>query len=411
MSQSVAYVLLHFPYLTETFVAEEIQSIRSQGIDVRIISLLDPGPGPVQPLSHKLLSHTWYAPGLMSYDLWKSQIRFLCRSPCLYLKLLVRLLRQPYPRQAPVLLAKRLVVFLKAVAVAHYLEDSDVGLLHSHFAWLSGAAAWVCARWLGLPFTVTVHAYDIYYSNDLLSLVSGEASHIIAISDYNRQQLAALETCPAENISVIHCGVNLSSIQQPSEQEERHSTDEPISVLSVGSLVAKKGHVYLVDACRLLKQRGIDVNCTIIGGGPLEQDLRQHIREYGLHEQVTLLGPRPHPEVMDAYRRHDLFVLASVVTPGGDRDGIPVVLMEAGAMGLALISTRVSGIPELVRHGQTGWLVPPSDASALAEAIAMMSADPALRWRFGQNARALVEDEFDVERNSRRLASLFRSIC
>ena len=121
--------------------------------------------------------------------------------------------------------------------------------------------------------------------------------------------------------------------------------------------MAKKGHTHLIEACRLLKQQGVDFSCSIIGAGPGEAALTEQIRNSDLADQVKLWGGRPHPEILQAYQEHDIFALAAVVTPGGDRDGIPVVLMEAGAMGLPLISTEVSGIPELVRHEQTGWIV------------------------------------------------------
>jgi glycosyltransferase involved in cell wall biosynthesis len=177
----------------------------------------------------------------------------------------------------------------------------------------------------------------------------------------------------------------------------------------VGALQAKKGHAYLIAACHLLKERGLGFNCTIIGGGPTEAALRQQIQASGLQDRVELLGARSHPEIIAAYRQHDLFVLASVVAPGGDRDGIPVVLMEAGKAGLPLISTRVSGIPELVRHNQTGWLVPPGDTAALADAIAALAANPAMRARLGKNARALVEAQFNIESNALRLTGLFQN--
>ncbi len=410
-SLKVAYILLHFPHLTETFVAEEIRAIQLQGIDVQIISLLEPRPGPVQPLSQQLLSNAWYAPGLFSLSLWRAQLHFVLKSPRLFLGLLVRLLRQPYPRWPLALLARRWVTFLKAGAVAHHLESSKVQLLHAHFAWLSGAAAWIIARLLDLPFTVTVHAYDLYCSNDLLPLISGQANQVVAISEYNRQSLASLDTRPVEAISVIHCGVNLAEFQQQPQQGTGCPAGQPLRILSVGSLIAKKGHTHLITACHLLSQRGLDFTCSIVGSGAGEARLCQQIQSYGLQNRVRLLGARPHPEILAAYRQHDLFVLASVVTPAGDRDGIPVVLMEAAAAGLPLISTQVSGIPELVRHGETGWLVPPGDAAALADAIATLIGDPALQVRLGQNARALVEAEYNIEGSALRLAALFESTC
>lgn len=405
---NVVYILLHFPYLTETFVADEIQAVRSQGINIKIISLLEPGVGPVQPLSEQLLSHTWYAPHLLTLSLWRAQFYFLFKSPGLYNCLLLQLLRQP-SGQSFILLAKRLVIFLKAVAAAYYLEGQEVQVLHSHFAWLSGAATWITARLLGLPFTVTAHAYDIYALNDLLPLVTDQADHVVAISEYNRKYIARAGNCPVEAISVIHCGVNLAQLPQPANRIEQPEP-RPLRLLTVGSLVAKKGHTHLISACSLLKQQGFNFTCTIIGGGSAELSLRQQIEDHGLSDLVKLWGPRPHPEIIEAYEQHDLFVLASVITPGGDRDGIPVVLMEAGAMGLPLISTEVSGIPELVRHKQTGWLVPPGDAPALAEAITILGTNPALRASLGQNAQALVEAEYGIDSNAARLAYLFRQL-
>ncbi len=405
----IAYILLHFPYPTETFVAEEIAALRTQGTNVQIVSLLGPGKGVVQPLSQRLLRHTWYAPGLWSPKLWIAQGFFLFQQPRQYAALLSRLIRQPYPKRFLPLLLKRLVIFLKAIATAYHLRTSSIQLLHAHFAWLPGAAAWIIARLLGLPFTVTVHAYDLYYSNDLLTLVIGEAERVIAISEYNREYVMAQGNCPREAVTVIHCGVNFAEIPARTTPRRR-PPGEPLRILSVGSLVPKKGHAVLISACHHLKQKGYDFTCTIIGDGPQAASLRRQVREKGLQTYVNLLGPRPHPEVMEAYAHHDIFVLASIVTPTGDRDGIPVVLMEAGAAGLPLISTPISGIPELVRHGQTGWLVPSGDAKALAEAIERLAQDPDLRERLGDNARSLVESEFHLTENARRLLLLFQEV-
>lgn len=410
-SQRIAYILLRFPYLTETFVAEEMQAVRSLGADLGIVSLLKPGPMPVHPLSEDLLPLTWYAPEPQMLALWKAQLHFLRRSPRLYLSLLATLLRQPYPSEPLVSLLKRFLIFLKAVAVADHLVGSDTQLLHAHFAWLSGAAAWIAARLLDLPFTVTVHAFDIYsHQNDLLRLVTGQADQVIAISEYNREQLAALHTCAEDRITVIHCGIDPTRLQVREQQPQGRSDDSPLQILSVGSLVAKKGHAYLIAACQSLRERGLTLRCTIIGSGPEEAALRQQAASLGLEDEVLLLGARSHPETIAAYAQSDLFVLASVVGRDGDRDGIPVVLMEAGMMGLPLISTQVSGIPELVRHGETGWLVRPGDSIALADAIAALAADLELRNRLGRSARALVGAEFSIKSNALRLGALFDSV-
>jgi glycosyltransferase involved in cell wall biosynthesis len=345
---------------------------------------------------------------MLAYNLWRAQLHFIWQSPRLYLRLLIDLLRQPHRRQPLASLVKRLVIFLKAITVAYHLEGSDVQLIHAHFAWLSGAAAIIISRLLDLPFTVTVHAFDIFsHKNDLLRLVCKEANHVIAISENNKQQIEALEICPANKISVIHCGVDLEEIKKLPQIKVEHDINAPLRLLSVGSLVCKKGHTYLVDACKLLLNRGQNFECSIIGSGPDEAELRRKIESYGLQNRVKLLGALSHPEITQIYGQYDVFALASIIAPNGDRDGIPVVLMEAGAFCLPLVSTNVSGIPELVHHGKTGLLVPPGDPAALADAINTLAVDTALRKHLGQNACTLVEAEYNSEINTLRLKSLF----
>lgn len=404
---NIAYVLLHFPFLTETFIAEEIWGLKKRGDDVSIVSLLGPGPGPPQPLSQELLSCTWYAPGLLSINLWMANLYFLVKSPGQYGYLLVSLLQQPSRHRSGVLLAKRLLIFLKAVAVAYHLKDSEVQLVHSHFAWLSGAGAWICSALLGLPFTMTVHAYDLYASSELLPLLAGQANHVVAISSDGRQQVRSAVNGSELNISVIHCGVKAPPNQAVNMGGSVGSNNDPIKLLSVGSLVPKKGHTFLIDACHLLDNQGLAFTCTIIGSGPERAALERSIRGYDLQNKVTIVDAQPHPKIIEAYSQHDMFVLASVEAPSGDRDGIPVVLMEAGGSGLPLISTRISGIPELVINDQTGLLVPPGDASALAQAITILADNPMLRSKFGENARNLVQSEFNIEKSVQKLSAMF----
>lgn len=406
----VVYILLHFPYLTETFVAEEIRALCEEGVEVEIISVLEPGPGPVQQVSEGLLPFCSYAPHLLSFELWRAQLYFLFSSGWRYLSLLYVLLRSPYPKQPFALFAKRMVIFLKAVAVAYRLRTSPVDLFHAHFAWLSGAAAWICARLLERPYTVTAHAYDLFASADLLALVAGEANQVVAISEYNRQFLIDRQICTADQVSVVHCGIDLRQFSVSTRDPKLPTTEAPLRILSVGSLQPKKGHEYLVESCHLLHTRCLPFTCTIIGGGPGAEKLRRLVEKYGLQAHVTIAGARPNHEIVLAYGQHDIFVLAAVVAPNGDQDGVPVVMMEAGAAGLPLVSTRVSGIPELVRHGRTGLLVPPNDATALAEAISQLAGQPQQRLEMGNNARTLVSLEYNVAHNATQLAELFRSI-
>jgi colanic acid/amylovoran biosynthesis glycosyltransferase len=401
----VAYILLRFPHLTETFVADEIWALQQQGVCVTIYSLLEPRPGLVQPTSERLAEDTHYAPGLLSWSLWCAQLYFLTTVPIKYLTLFIHLMQRPYPRPFLAYFLRRLLIFGKATALALTLRNTSTNLIHAHFAWLSGAAARVISGLLDIPYTITVHAYDIYASRDLLCFSAHSASHIVAISEYNKQMV--LDLCPdiaEDSISVIHCGINLDLfVPQPKSEREG-----PLSILSIGSLIEKKGHKYLIRSCHELKGRGMDFRCTIIGRGPAEHSLRQLVRDLDLEDTVVLAGARQQDEVLDAYRNSDLFVLACVVGKGGDRDGIPVVLMEALAMQVPVISTQVSGLPELVGHQSTGWLVPERDAAAITTAIVHLANDKKLRTDLAYEGRILVENEFEIRGNVSKLVGIFQ---
>lgn len=403
---SVAYVLLRFPHLTETFVAEEIRSLQRMGTSVRVFSLLESRENLVHPVSRELLPHVCYVPGLRAPSLWGAQIWFLLRDPVRYSTLLWRLVSQPAPD--PFFLPKRFVTFLKAVWVAKELERRSVQLVHAHFAWLPAAAGVIVSQLLDLPLTVTTHAFDIYsVQNDLLKLTTRLADRVITISEFNRQaMLRMIPNLRAKQIEVIHCGIDLDAFQGTA----RPTNGRTIQITSVGSLIPKKGHQYLIQACGELGRKGLDYQCRIVGDGALKQPLRALISDLGLNERIVLTGPQSQTWIRDRLRETDLFVLPCVVAEDGERDGIPVVMMEALAMNVPVVSTPVSGIPELIRHEETGLLVPERDAGALAAAIVRLVTDRSLRCRLTANGRALVESEYNISDNANRLAALFRQV-
>lgn len=393
----VVYFLLHFPCLTETFVAEEINELRQQNVDVRIVSLLAPDSETIQEESETLLSYCDYSPAFFSIDTIVAQITWLIRRPVLYLSLLWLAISQPYISNPLIQLAKRLVIFAKAAASARHLAQQDVDLLHSHFAWLSGLGVLVAARLLDKPFTVTAHAYDIFATNDLLNVVVSNATKVFTISEYNRRVIVQTTNCVSSQISIVHCGINPQKLESVLDVETKRASapDDTLHILSVGSLNEKKGHKYLIEACAVLKQMGIPFLCNIIGRGNLFEAHGRLIDELGLSDHITLLGPKTRGDVLRAYAHHDVFVLASTISKNGDRDGIPVVMMEAGLFGMPIVSTAVSGIPELVIDGFTGLIVPPEDPAALADAILRLAKDPGLRRELGSNAQDIVRHDFN----------------
>jgi len=404
----VAYVLLRFPCMTETFVAEEIQKIQDEGIEVCIYSLLNPRDVLVHPVSQALLPLARKAPGFGSPSLWAAQFHFLRRSPGQYFKLLRTLMGQPAPGVSYYF--KRFAVFLKGVWIARDLQSRGVQTIHAHFAWLSGASAWVISELLGLPFTVTTHAYDIYSErNDLLDLTTREAARVVTISQKNRA--AMLEKCEhlaSDKIKVIHCGVDLAFFEP--NAKDGNGKQGPLRITSVGSLIPKKGHETLIRACGKLKERGVDFNCTIVGVGGLEAPLKALIGELGLEEQVKLAGAQSQVWVRNQLANSDVFALACVQAGGEGQDGIPVAMMEALAMGVPVISTPVSGIPELIEQEVSGLLVPQRDAEKLADAIMRIAEDGDFRQALQKGGRGVVEREYDITLNVRVLSDTFSEV-
>jgi glycosyltransferase involved in cell wall biosynthesis len=408
----VVYVLLRFPALTETFIAREIWELRqAQDIDIQIYCLLNPKSEPVNTLSEKLLPYVHNASPVYSWRFWWAQLHFLYTRPRVYTSLLRRLLTEPYPAKMLRLCLRRLLIFLKAISLAHLLEDVDMDLIHTHFAGWSGAGAWVIANLLNQPFTVTAgHGYDIYTSSSLVRLITTDAKHVITVAEFNRQ--VVLKKSPElkeDDTSLIPCSIDLTEFE-PTRPKEEHT---PTAIIAVGRLVEKKGLQYLVQACQFLEAEGVLFRCTIIGGGTAaaERELKQLIRESGLDERFTLKGARSFSEILEELDHHDIFVLPCVVAQDGDRDARPVVMVEAAAMGLPVISTPVGGIPELVNNGRTGLLVPERDAEHLAEAIKKLILDKELRKEMGRNGRLWVEKEFDIKKNAAKIASIFHEVA
>ena len=404
---NIAYVLLRFPSLTETFIAEEIQKMHGMGVNVHIYSLLPPTEKSIHPVSQSLEHLCRQVPGLLSFPLWTSQLFYLTVDMKGYFKALIALMRQPVSARTAYL--KRWLIFLKSVWIAHDLRHQQIELIHSHFAWLSGAGGWIVSRFLKVPFTVTTHAFDIFTDrNDLLNLLTDAADTTITISKYNKEIILKKNpTLPPEKVQIIRCGIDLDFF---SNDDNNLNFSDPIQITSVGSLIEKKGHEYLISACECLQKLGVRFNCVIIGTGELEKVLLQKIKEKGLQEVVFLAGRRSQEWIRDRLRQTDVFVLGCVRTSSSDQDGIPVAMMEAMGMGRPVISTRVSGIPELIKHEVTGLLVNERAPEEIAGAIIRLSQDQKLRNTLAINGYELIKTEYNIMANVRKLNDLFSSI-
>jgi glycosyltransferase involved in cell wall biosynthesis len=206
-----------------------------------------------------------------------------------------------------------------------------------------------------------------------------------------------------EKLVVIHCGVDTEFFRPRGAMVY----DGRLEILSVGTLHEVKGQRFLVEACRLLRDEGVDVSCKLVGDGPDRKALTRQIAAAGLEDRVVLLGRHDRDGVCELLRSAHVLVAPSVPTKQGKREGIPIVLMEAMASGVPVVASRISGIPELVEDGVSGLLVPPADARSLASALAGLQADPSMRERLALSGRAKVEAEFDLRKSAAELVSRF----
>lgn len=304
----------------------------------------------------------------------------------------------------PVEMAKTKWHVLEAVAWGELLRGSGYDLVHVQFADTAATYACVVRRVFGIPYTVAVHAHDIFmqrFPRALSRRRIGEAAAIRVISEFNRRWLHEHLGIAPERCVVIRCGVDPEAfpVSGPSDAE-------PPLLLAVGRLVDYKGFDDLLAACRLLADRGLVFRCRIVGSGPEEVALRHRLAALGLAGHVELAGVVPHGEMAAEFARAVAFVLPCRVGRGGEMDGIPVAMMEAMARGLPVVSTRLTGIPELVRDGENGLLVALEDPEALAGALARLLVDGGLRHRFGQAARATVTAGYDLDANTMALAAM-----
>jgi glycosyltransferase involved in cell wall biosynthesis len=395
------YVVSLFPCWSETFIVRELATLIASGADVQILSLKAPSEKLVQPDAERLLPRVRHP--LAPAQAALARLRAFAAHPLLLSRTVLHLTARLAPR--PMDLAKSLEAVARGVEQLEWIRQFDPDIIHAHWGTYPSTVAWTLGRLLHKPFGFTCHAHDIFVNNHLLKEKIESARVAVTISRFNVSWLAEHATPRAtERLHVVHCGVDLATL--PFRGDGR----EAGTIVTVGRLDPIKGFDVLIDAVGELARQGRRVRCRIIGEGPRAAEMKASIARQGLEEMVELTGALPQAEVRAALYAASIFALPSVVTPSGDRDGIPVSLMEAMAAGTPVVSTRISGIPELVEDEREGLLVPEHDAPALARALARLLDDPTLGKRLALEARAKVEREFDAAREARKLLDLFAHV-
>ena len=292
----------------------------------------------------------------------------------------------------------------EALWLARELRKLGIRHVHAHFAGLASRAAWLTRELWGVTYSFTGHADDIFTPEQkpiTLEMLVRDARFIATETDYSRERLEREYPAARGKTHRVFNGIAFSA-RAP---EDASPKPEP-RIVSVGRLVEKKGFPHLIQACATLRDRGIPFGCDIVGGGPLESELRGLIAGGGLEAKVLLHGAQPQSEVRRLMGTARVFALAAQVEGDGGSDNLPTVIMEAMAAGLPVVSTRVAGIPEMVDENSSGRLVEPGEIGAFADGLAEYLRNPDLSRQHGARGRERAEEKFAVSQAARCLAEL-----
>jgi len=378
----------------ESFTFNEVNEINRAGLKIVIFALRN-----TPKCGNELDKMTEYT-NLFSWNTLKAHIGYLFRFPIRYFKTILGVLRTDS--------LKSFYIFIKSVPIAKRIKELNIIHIHSPWASSGATACWIISKLIHTPFSFTAHAWDLFCGGKILKEKMREASFIIAISDYNKKYIIdkfGIEYAP--KIHVIHCGVDLNEFTLENKKPKRKN------ILSIATFTEKKGTEYLLRAIKLLKDNGNNFEVVISGvctdrkEKQYKRKLESYIKENDLQDNISIIEKPDRKQIRSLMRESALFVLPSIIAENGDRDGIPVVLMEAMASGLPVVSTRVSGIPELVIDNESGILANPGNLVDLADKMLYLLADSALQNRLKENARKKIEEEFDVLKNSNLLRKLF----
>lgn len=401
---TIAYILGQFPSHTEHFIHNEIVELGSRGINIRILALQR---GPAGALPAAAGSGARYRGAFFSFATLAAHAFLASRSGARYFRVLGNALSSGAFRPAPLL--KRIRDFSTAVCFLHALRDGPVTHLHAHFASLPTRIAGIMSALSGIPFSCSAHANDIYTTPpaELVKNLAG-ARFIVTCTAYNKVYLDGVLAAGApKRVMHVYHGIDLSGWAWQ-DRPFAFTAGHVLHILTVGRLVEKKGIMYLLEAVRQLRETGRPVRLSVVGEGPCRPRLAAYIAQHGLGPVVQLHGALTQPEVKALYQVADVFVLPCTVTGNGDRDGLPNVLMEALAVGLPVISTAVSAIPELIRDGETGLLIPEKSAAGILDALERLGKDPRLCRELARNGREKLEQAFSIEVSTNQLVGLFR---
>ena len=419
----LGYVVGCYPSISETFILREIAALKARGCDITVFSYCRPAGSRIHPENTRLDVRTIYRAHPLSWTSISARLHFLLRIPATMLR------TGPPSVLTSTNPLRTLVRFFTAAQFARVAVEEGITHIHAHFAFAPAEVARMMASIMGIGYSVSVHARDIFAQNRsqvAKSLLN--AQFVTTCTNMGTERLKAmLPDLPVEKTHLVRHGISpgeFTTARSPCVIQRGRQTGpttggesapvgrvsdpaSPLRILAVGRLEKKKGFVSLVEACTALRDKRIRFGCTIAGEGPERKTIEEAIQRLGLAGLVTLSGELTQDELVKLYSASSVFVMPSVIATDGDRDGLPNVILEAMAMQLPVVATTASAVSEAVTDGLQGFIIEPASPEMLADKISQLLADPDLRRKMGEKGRETVLKEFDISANIVKLADLF----
>ncbi|MCR2052772.1 glycosyltransferase [Actinomyces bowdenii] len=391
----IGYILKVYPRFSETFIVAEILAREAQGDDLSIYALRPTTDSRFHPEIARVRARvTWVPRPLKAIDMWAQLAQGLVQDSD----------RERFAQILPVLATLPGDEVAQAMELARQARADGITHFHAHFASLAGRMAWIASALTGIPYTVTTHAKDIFHESvdhAWLRRICADADQVIAISRFNEEFLGSLLEGTGARVRLRYNALELDRFPYVPHP----APTAPLRVCALGRLVPKKGFADLITAVRLLVDRGVPVLLEIAGDGEERQALASQAQELGLGEQVRFLGPLTQAEVRELLARSDVFAAPCIEAADGNLDGLPTVVLESMVCGTPVVATSVSGLPEVVRDGETGILLPPGRPVDLTKALERVATGQVDTAALAAGARRLIEEQFDSREQAAALSA------
>jgi len=398
MKRKIAYLIPEFPSISMTFVTNEMAELKRRNIPLTVFALHGISNNNMDPKSSILINDVEYVYKNLKEKIISILFKSIANKPFRFVNLFLLALKSSLFLLSGKNRISNFGHFFAGLYVGQIMEEKKITHIHAHFAHYPASVAMYASKYSGVTFSFTAHANDIFENQTLLSEKEKSAKKVITISDFNRKYFT-----DQSNLAIVRCGIDLNEYKY----QERNINTDVLKIGTLGRLVEKKGIDVLFKAAAILKKNNLKFELHVAGSGPEKESLVSLAEQIGISENIFWEGMMPNEKVGSWLQTLDVFALACKQDKNGDMDGIPVVLMEAMASGIPVISTEISGIPELIKNGLTGLLSKPNHSESFADKIQNYYSNRINMKNVISNARQKIENEFSLVKSVDQLEEIF----